>query len=250
MNCSEVRARVHAYIDRELDPLESARIAKHLNDCSMCAALYERTQALSTAVRTQSSYFRAPAELGEQLRSQMRQKPAGKAWYRVAAQGRQLGAAALLGALLAWQITLRVVAPRPPAALQEVVSDHVRALMTHQLTAVTSSDQHTVKPWFDGRVDFAPPVQDFADRGFPLVGGRLDFIDGHPVAVLVYRHLKHIINVFVWPLARGPKTPHYFVKDGYHVAHWARGGMTFWAVSDMDMKNLHVLAGLLLSGKG
>lgn len=126
----------------------------------------------------------------------------------------------------------------------ELTNSHIRALMANHLTDIASSDNHTVKPWFQGKLDYSPPVQDLAAQGFPLVGGRLDYLSGRAVAALVYRRHDHFINVFVWPDSGGsPSTPG--VHQGYNVLHWRGGGMQYWAVSDVNAAELQILGSLL-----
>ena len=131
------------------------------------------------------------------------------------------------------------------ALAQDVISSHVRSLLATHLLDVPSTDQHTVKPWFDGKLKFSPPVHDFAERGFRLTGGRLDYLNGREVAALVYQRRLHVINLFIWPSASGRNTAaESFTKDGYNVSHWDRDGFEFWAVSDVNAEDLRTFAGL------
>ena len=128
---------------------------------------------------------------------------------------------------------------------QEVVSSHIRSMMLNHLVDVPSSDQHTVKPWFNGKLDFAPEVKDFADQGFPLAGGRLDYIDNRTVAALVYQRRKHSINLFIWPSPGAPINPQQFSVNGYHIIHWTKSGASYWAVSDVNSTDLSEFAELV-----
>ena len=196
----------------------------------------------------QIPYFRAPEGLRARIESAVRRAPTGRrAVWRPAAQLIGVAAALVLTAAGTWTLGNRSGASDPELA--SVLSGHLRSLTPSHLTDVASSDQHTVKPWFAGRLDFSPPVVDPAREGFPLVGGRLDFVAGQPAAVLVYTRRSHIINVFVQPLEAGQDVAS--VREdrrGYNVLRWSAGGMKFWAVSDLNVPELERFRDLLTAG--
>ena len=247
MNCPEIRKLIHAYIDGELDLVRCLEVEEHLKSCAQCAAAKNSLQSLRSALQNADLAYAAP----NSLRGQVRQMALGSS-SRDATHPREnnsqwfwkwlaMGATAL--AVLV--IFLRPVGVSEHEQLMnEAVAGHVRSLMANHLTDVESSDRHTVKPWFDGKLDFAPNVKDFADQGFPLVGGRLDYLDGRAVAALVYRRDKHVINVFIWPAvtAGAKETENY---HGYNTITFGAGGFQYCLVSDVEEKELERLAGLL-----
>jgi anti-sigma factor RsiW len=151
-------------------------------------------------------------------------------------------------AMLGWNAWLMQSGAPSPNLENEIVSDHIRSLMANHLSDVASADRHTLKPWFTGKLDYSPPVDDLASDGFKLSGGRLDYVGGKPVAALIYRRDAHVINVFVWPARDGDEAlpqPRWSSDDGYHLANWSHSGMTYWAISDADSSELTRLTNLL-----
>ena len=240
MDCKNAQTLIAGYLDRELDPVRSLEIEDHLHGCAVCSQSYKDHQVLSEGLRTGSVYFKAPAYLEKRIQRAVRQAAKAESaprwlswsWVRMAAP---MAAALVLLALVPF-----VRGPSTEEILtQEVVSSHVRSLMANHLADVPSSDQHTVKPWFNGKVDFSPPVVDLASQGFPLVGGRLDYLNNRPVAALVYQRDKHLINLFIWPSSESSDSGiENATRQGYHVFHWTRSGMTHWAVSDVEKSQL------------
>ncbi len=250
MGCNDAQELIHGYMDGELDLRSQLEIERHIEGCAACAAAYQVQQQVRSAIAHPALYCKAPAGLARQVdRALRRADRAGRpAFSRPPAPGprplllwRFAGAAAAL-ALAAAVVWMAVVLPRRSAEdliARDVVASHVRSLMPGHLTDVPSSDQHTVKPWFNGKLDFSPPVKDLAAEGFPLVGGRLDYLAQTPVAVAVYRRRQHYINLFLWPEGRGggaKSGPQ--IRQGYNLIHSTRAGMNFWAVSDLNLGEL------------
>jgi anti-sigma factor RsiW len=246
MNCAESRTLLHAHADGELDLANSIELERHFNGCTVCAAERQAVQSLKTALRQSSLRYNAPASLRSELRRMARAPSTGARprlfqsllpWKLLA-----FGATAL--ALLT--LLIRPGFSEPDRLLDEAVSSHVRSLMADHLTDVASSDQHTVKPWFNGKIDFAPSVKDFAAQGYPLTGGRLDYLEGHSVAALVYRHNQHFINVFVWPAGNaGAGKSSVDHRRGYSIIRREGGGLRYCLVSDLNQEELAKLASLL-----
>lgn len=254
--CNQTKAHLHAHLDGELDSTTGASIAGHLDTCALCQKEYLAYQQLGFAVRREASYHWAPERLADRLASALPGTPTSAPIKSGSTRfwGSWLGnrwaggfASFLLAAILSSGVTYYMIVPdRQNLLMQEVVGAHIRSLMADHLTDVTSTDQHTVKPWFNGRVDVAPPVKDLTAEDYPLVGGRLDYLDNRPVAALIYRHDRHVINVFVSPAPASEITAAAtMVRQGYNLVHWQQSGLAFWAISDLNADALNQFASLL-----
>jgi anti-sigma factor RsiW len=244
MDCDDFRALLHRYVDDELPPALRDEAAAHIGDCAECRRLVQEQQAWHQAIRRAGSYYDAPDLVRRRVAEMARRRAPSASIARW--RGWAMAASLVLAVALSSGVTAYLVAPSPgePVA-EQVVASHVRSLMADHLTDVASSNEHTVKPWFHGKLDFAPPVEDLAAQGFPLIGGRLDYIDGRSTAALVYRYAQHPINLFIFP-AKGPDTAATAeIEDGYNILHWRAGGMAFWAVSDLEAKELADFAKLV-----
>jgi anti-sigma factor RsiW len=247
MSHPDVEARIDAYLDGELAAADAAEVEAHLAGCASCGRFRADRLALRAAITSELPKLEAPDLLRARVRAAVRQE-AGSAEPRraVAAPAwRWLALAASLAAVAIGSYRLGSTRGASTVLADEVVASHVRSLMPGHLNDVVSSDQHTVKPWFDGKLDFSPPVHDFAGRGYPLLGGRLDYLNGRPVAALAYGRRQHVINVFVWPAEQveRPTTP--VTRRGYHVLHWATPEFAWWVVSDVGLTELSEFGSML-----
>ena len=257
MNCHEAMALLAPYSDGELDAVQSAAMEKHVLGCPECSAQRDALSELRARIRGEAPYYTAPATLRERVRAAIVRAPQPpRSAARPARERWQwLSAGALAGSVatvFAWFLGSAVLDWRVSSDLDtEVVANHARATLAHRLTDVTSSDRHTVKPWLSSRLDYSPPVQDFAADGWPLVGGRLDYLGGQPVATLVYHYREHMIDVFVRPLSGGgvAPTPSLATRRGFNVAHATGAGMEWWGVSDVSADVLSALVGRLARGE-
>jgi anti-sigma factor RsiW len=279
VTCEKVQELIHAYIDGELDLVNNLEIEGHLSGCEACQSEYRGHLNLVARVQQGAEYFAAGDILRKQIKKQIQigasERTVGAARrgrprlescsqnsrlsilkYRMLNGGRPRSAAptiaiaatVILGtALLLWAIYFaRSQSHNDNLLAQEVVSSHIRSMMLNHLVDVPSSDQHTVKPWFNGKLDFAPDVKDLADQGFPLVGGRLDYIDNRTVAALIYQRRKHAINLFIWPAQDVTNQPAQNSSvNGYNIIHWTRSGTRYWAVSDVNSADLSEFAKLV-----
>lgn len=257
MACNEKTHLLHAYFDGELDLVSSLEMEEHLKACAECALDLRSQQTMRGALRSARLYENAPERLEQKIRcgytSDRAHPAATKSVLRHRSWEEWLGIAAMI-ALVAVGVqsviktiagTRTTIAPEEMVA-QEIVESHVRSLQQNHLLDVPSSDQHTVKPWFDGKLDFAPPVDDFSPQGFVLTGGRLDFIDHHNAAALIYMRRKHIINVFIWPQeTKTDGSSRAETIDGYNIVHWDKGGFHYWIISDVSAADESQLASLM-----
>ena len=246
MTCHDVEARLGAYLDGELSEAAASEVRAHLDACPACRALYDRHRALAAGVRAVWPRRRAPDTVRARVKGALEDAAPRFGLVRLT-PWREIGwvAAAVAAVVLTW--FGHAWWAQRGALTQQVIAAHVRSLMPGHLLDVASTDQHTVKPWFDGRLDFSPPVVDLAAQGFPLVGGRLDYLDGRPVAALVYGRRLHRINLFVWPGSAGAGLVR-TSRGGYNVEHWTASGMTLWAVSDLNPAELGDFVRLLRGG--
>src|SRR5260370_33942980 len=228
MNCKEATKLMDGYLDGELDPITSQTIEQHLRECHNCDQAYQTHGSLIRAIGNATPYFKAPAALRERIQSSLRQEIAKEPvrnvedppslfsarprWTRTVSfgtpwSGLALAAAIVFAAIITFNLMSRLQRPGNDQFLAtQPIASHARSLMANHLTDVASSDQHTVKPWLDTKLDFAPPVVDLSSEGFPLIGGRLDYFDNRPVAALVYERRKHFINLFVCPASSDAST--------------------------------------------
>ncbi|MGH9514256.1 MAG: anti-sigma factor family protein [Terriglobales bacterium] len=250
MNCELAETTIHGYFDGELDAVRSSEFEQHLENCSRCQAVLEGLESLRARLQHGDLYEPASPELREKVRKQIGQETSSassspglswKRWFLLPAFGTLAAAAALIA------IIFFVIPTHTQSVLTaELIDAHVRSLQPGHLFDVQSTDQHTVKPWFDGKLDFIPPVDDFAAQGFPLVGGRLDVIEGHNVAALVYGRRKHIINVFIWPRSENETTAESSgSRQGYNWVAGQSGEMRIYIVSDAGVSDLRELKDLI-----
>jgi anti-sigma factor RsiW len=248
MSHSDLELQIDAYVDGELAPRDARELEAHLKECGACARLHDARLSLGSAIRAEIPALRAPDALRTQLRTALR-SAAGSPSTRLAIspmhwRSLALAASLVLVAAGSWHVASDRAAQA--AIGEQVLTSHVRSLMPGHLIDVVSSDQHTVKPWFNGKLDFSPSVYDFAGRGYPLMGGRLDYLGGRPVAALVYGRRQHLINVFLWPTREGDtKGADMSTRQGYHLLHWTTPQYTYWAVSDLGLPELREFVKLL-----
>jgi anti-sigma factor RsiW len=255
MDCALDRQLLEGYLDGELGFERTLEVEAHLASCVGCSQEVRGWKQVRGALQRPEMYRRAPDGLAAKIRAglpqaERREREGVPLFHRWlwAGGGAAFATAALL---IAFAISRPANINTDGALNQEIVGNHVRSLVTNHLMDVISTDQHTVKPWFDGKLDFAPPVRDFVSQGYPLAGGRLDYVDNRTVAVLIYHRALHPINLYIWPAAAGSSANSESMRaetiHGYNVISWSKDGFEFRAISDLNTDELRAFAQLVSS---
>ena len=253
MACEQAHSVVHAYLDGELDAVRAAEFERHLENCSECVTTLEWQEVLSSTIQRAQLNEPAPAALRQKVLADIRSSGAARSSSPLVMPRRRLqlawlaaAAAILLLTYAGWRTIPALRAENYQSVVAaEIVDAHLRSLQPGHLTDVLSTDQHTVKPWFNGKLDFSPPVQDFANDGFPLQGGRLDVVHGRTIAALVYGRRKHLISVFIQPAREEDQPMRSGSRQGYNWLAWRASGMEFCAISDVSPADLQQLRQLV-----
>jgi anti-sigma factor RsiW len=243
MSCPGREEKIAALVDGELDGAARAEMEAHLAGCAACSARLAELRELSKTVREGASRPEPDADQVRRLGRAIRRGPGGRLARAATFAKYALVAAA---AVLAWSAATWWAKPSEERRMgEEIVAAHVRSLLVDHLTDVASSDRHTVNPWFQGKIDFAVGARDHGEQGFPLAGGRLDYVDGRAVAAVVYKHGPHALNLFVSSERSGGGGSGELAVRGYRIVHWTAGGTERWLVSDADESTVKALADLL-----
>ncbi|HEY4861601.1 MAG TPA: anti-sigma factor [Xanthobacteraceae bacterium] len=238
MSCAENKVLLHALLDNELDAGHARELETHLAICPGCAAELRVYRIMQEAISAADLRFTAPASLRRRIEAALPTTPQRTTNRRAVLKGFVMGTA--LSTAMAASLVIGIIrTDNDQRVLGDVVAAHVRSLQGEHLTDVQTSDQHTVKPWFNGKLDLAPPVLDLTAQGFTLIGGRLDYIDEKTAASIVYRRRKHVINLFVTQASDAEYQPAKLnTVQGYNVLHWRAHGLEFFAISDINEEEL------------
>jgi anti-sigma factor RsiW len=256
LSCERADELIHGFLDGELDLARSQEVKQHMRECEICARAFHNQTVLRSSLKEDSLYYGAPEKLKKRIQSSLHKEAKAELFprafgWRWLTVGASLAFMLLIGVVV-WRLVPSSIRPSGDELLaQEIVSDHVRSLqMPGHLIDVLSSDQHTVKPWFDGKVDFAPTVNNFAGQDFRLYGGRLEYLNNRTVATLVYQRRLHYINLFIWPAGQAGSTGEMTTqRQGYNLIHWTSSGMNYWAISDLNSVELHEFVRLVQQGQ-
>jgi anti-sigma factor RsiW len=250
MDCNQIRPLIAAHLDGELDVIRDAEVIAHLDRCPACADAALAHAARRGLIQEKLRRYTAPPELHARVHSVLRTESKPPIQRQVLPFfAKTVGLAASLAFAVFVGFHWGNARAHINLLVDEAVSDHIRSLQANHLTDVTSTDQHTVKPWFAGRVDFSPPVIDLAAAGFPLAGGRLEHLDGQPAAALVFHRRQHAINLYIWPVNTTALSTRQAERTGYHVEAWSKSGFNFLAVSEVATPELAQFAELFRSGQ-
>jgi anti-sigma factor RsiW len=263
MTCQRMNDLVHAYLDDELSLTEQITFEQHLATCPDCEQAHRTFVKLRENLQTSDLRYELPRELRDKINQQVLPdsernaaaertaagsrdaRDSGTKTWRIGSPSRLLALAATIAIVLLGGTMLLLSRPSQTMLAQTLVDSHVRSLQANHLLDVVSTDQHTVKPWFDGKLDFAPPVRDLASDGFALIGGRLEYLRDHPAAALIYQRRKHIVNVFIWPESGADSWPNEIIRNGYNVVEWRQKGMHHAMVSDLSLEEMRTMVELL-----
>jgi anti-sigma factor RsiW len=240
MTCDEFKQQSQEYLDTRLKVDDAARVEDHAKNCPACARELANAKTLSSAVRNPRLVYKAPDALKRRIEVLGRAPVRPRRIWPLA-----LAASIAIVATAGWTFYRMAINAPDESTTRDVVASHIRSLMADHIADVASTDKHTVKPWFNGKLPFSPHVDDFAAKGFALTGGRLDYVADTPVAALIYQRRKHVINVFTWPAGENSSASSVSVRRGYNVLHWMGNGMQYWAVSDLNATELAELKTLI-----
>jgi anti-sigma factor RsiW len=247
MTCHEVEPLLGAYLDNELDLSNSITLERHLGECAACATQYRSLEELRNEIAESGLRYRPTPEFARNVSALAGKSDRQKRWTG-------WGRTAVLVATAAAVFIPLGVFLRPPSASpsmdRELLDNHLRSLMVSHLVDVPSSDHHTVKPWFQGKLNFSPAVPDLAEQGFVLVGGRVEMLGGRPAAAIVYKRREHVVNLYIAPSQRADAPPALTESQGFRILHWEQNGMSYWAVSDVNAADLWVFGGLVRTHDG